>query len=209
MSNSSWLASVGVFVLLFGLIIPQNAEAQQWLRTVKVITPVNDGPIRALVDTLSSTMEREEGLTVQRSPDREEELSISELRDELLEEEGIGIFSASHVLIDYRFTITDSQFEEEIRNLHFIFRPGGDQEDLSIMYLDAKEKWLADLIQMNGQTLMVNEAAIAPFQRQLEFVRLAQRGETKIVEIGGRTVRDGFEEQKASLVSTIRRLNYQ
>lgn len=206
---------VGV-VFLLGIfafsMAPQEAEAQRWLQTARIITPIQDGSVRALLDTLISNMERNEDLRVLRSVEQQDPIRVSELRDKLLDEEGIGLTSATHVFIDYRFQMANKGFEEYIDSLFFIFRGGADEEDIPIMYIDTTEDWAQDLIQEKGTTPTTNEApsALRPFRDQLAFARIARRDdETQIVEIAGQTVRDGYEQKKRQLIRKVQQLTYE
>jgi len=53
-----------------------------------------------------------------------------------------------------------------------------------------------------------NEAALRPFGDQIAFAKIVRQRSTRIVEIGDRTVRDGFEAKKSQLVDKIMRLTY-
>jgi hypothetical protein len=188
---------------------PQDANGQLWLQTSRVITPVGDGPTRAFLDTLVNVIERK-GIKVKRSPEAEEGVTVATLRNELIAEEGIGLGSANHAFIDYRFTIDNgSHFEQEITNIHFVFRPGPDQSDVSVMYLNARKPWLETLIHQKGTSLRSNQAALIPFHRHLGFANVARRPETQVVEIGGETVREAFDERKEALIRKVERLTYE
>jgi hypothetical protein len=208
----STLRSTGLFgLLLAGLVLtgPQNAQGQIWLQTARVVAPIEDGPTRAFLDTLVSVMERKE-VKVKRSPDAEEELTISELRNALIDEEGIGLGSANHAFINYRFTIDNgSNFEQDITQIHFVFRPGPQQSDISVMYLDADEPWAEKIIRQKGTSLRTNEAALIPFHHHLGFASIARQKESQVVEIGGKTVREEFDERKEALIRKVERLMYE
>jgi hypothetical protein len=175
-----------------------------------VVTPVEDGPVRVFVDTLIAVMERR-SVEVKRSPDGEQTFTIEELRTELIDEEGVGLSSGiNHAFIDYRFTIDDgSNFEQNIAAIHFVFRPGPAQSDIPIMYLNTQQPWLTKLLRNKGTDLPTNEAALIPFHRHLGFAQIARQEETQIVEIGGATVREGFQERKEALIRKVERLTYE
>lgn len=205
------LRSVGVagaLLLVCALGLPQNASGQLWLQTARVITPVEDGPTRAFLDTLVNVMERKERM-VRRSPDQEGKIAISDLRNELISEAGIGLNSANHAFISYRFTIgTGGQFEQEISRIRFVYRPGPAQSDVSVMYLDAQEPWIETLIRQKGTSLQSNQAALIPFHRHLGFATVARQEKTKVVEIGGQTIREQYNERKQALIRKVERLTY-
>lgn len=214
LSNSlaTFRSAGGLWVLLASLMLlsPQEAEAQHWIRTVSVVTPVEDRPVKAFLDTLVGVMERKERLMVKRTPDQEEEMEISALRDRLIEEEGLGLSSATDLFIKYRFSDgVAKKFEEELVSFQFIFREGRNQEDIPILYLDAKREWVRDIMENKAIGLSRNEAPLLPFQREFRFLRIARIEETQIVQIGNEAVREGFDQEKEAIVSRIRDIIYQ
>lgn len=199
-----------IFLCTFGVLLssPPDAQAQRWLQTTQLITPIqNDGPTRALLDTLVQVLERKDNAQVKRAPDDSETLGLSGLRDKLINEAGIGLSSASHVFIDYKFEIENRGFEESIEAFQFVYRPGEGQEDIQMMYIDGSEKWVESILKNKGTTLRTNQAALKTFSDQLAFARMQNDG--KIVEISGQTVREGFEAKKRNLVKKITRLTYE
>lgn len=205
-SSAGW---AGVVVACLLLLAPQAAQGQLWLQTSRVVTPVEQGPIRVFLDTLVNEMERRQ-LQVKRSPDASTTMSVSALRSTLIDEEGIGIGSANHAFIDYRFTIDNgSNFEQEVAAIRFVFRPGPNQNDISVLYLDARSGWVDTLLRNKGTDLKTNEAALIPFHRHLGFAQIARQQNTEIVEIGGQTVRTGFSEKKEALIRKVERLTYE
>jgi hypothetical protein len=77
------------------------------------------------------------------------------------------------------------------------------------MYLNIKrEKWVNEVLQQKGTTLVTNEAALKPFRQQLAFARIVRNTDAQIVEIGDRKVREGFAAKKRQLVDKITRLTY-
>lgn len=206
------LRSAGIFGLLLAALLfvyPQGAQGQIWLQTARVITPIENGPPRAFLDTLVNVMERK-NVTVKRSPDAKKEVTISELRNTLIDEEGIGLASANHAFIDYRFTIDNgSNFEQDFTRIHFVFRPGPQQSDISVMYIDAQQPWVEKIIRQKGTSLQTNEAALIPFHRHLGFANISKQEKSQVVEIGGETVREKFDERKEALIRKVERLMYE
>lgn len=198
-------------VLVCGMffLCPPEAGAQQWLQTSQLITPIErDGASRALLDTLVQVIERRDDIEVKRSPNDSENLSLSELRDRLINESGLGLTSANNVFIDYRFEIENRGFEESIESLQFVYRPPGEQqEDIQMLYVEATDEWVQKILKNKGTTLVTNEAALQTFSDQLSFARMVDDGQ--IVEIAGNTVREGFEEKKRQLEQKIKRLTYE
>jgi hypothetical protein len=207
--SSRTIGLVGVFLSALLFLGPQQANAQLWLQTSRIVTPVDQGAVRVFLDTLVTVMERR-GLKARRSPNQNTRMTIDELRSQLIGEEGVGLRSANHAFIDYRFTIDDgSRFEQKIAALHFVFRPGPKQSDISVLYVDAQDNWLDELLHNKGTNLRSNQAAMIPFQQHLDFAEIARQEESTIVEIGGETIREGFHEKKEDLIRKVERLSYQ
>ncbi len=191
-----------------GLFATPETKAQRWLQTSQLFVELErDGPARALLDTLVQVIGRKDSIKVKRSPQSNEKLSLSELKDELINGPGIGLNSASHVFIDYKFMIQNRGFEESIEAFKFIFRQGTASEDVQMMYLDASQPWVDEILRNKGTSLRSNQAALKTFSDQLAFARMHENG--KIVEISGNTVREGFERKKRKLVEKITRLTYE
>lgn len=203
------LGVAGLVLLALCLTYPREAQGQLWLQTSRVITPIENGPKRAFLDTLVNVMEQKD-VKVQRSPDQEKNMTLSSLRNKLISEEGIGLGSANYAFIGYRFTIDDgSRFRQEITTLRFVFRPGPNQNDISMMYVDARKPWVEEVIQQKGTSLRSNQAALIPFHRHLGFARIARQKESQVVEVGDETVREEFDERKQALIRKVERLTYE
>jgi hypothetical protein len=199
-------------VCLIGVSLasPVEADAQRWLQTSQLIVPVeNDAPTRALLDTLVQVIERKDSLKVRRSAESSTEMTLSELRNQLIGGPGIGLSSASHVFIDYKFMIGNRGFEENIEAFQFLFRAGQGQEDVQMLYVDATQSWVEEILKNKGTTLRTNQAALRTFSDQLAFARMQDNEGAKVVEIAGQAVREGFEEKKRKLVEKITRLTYE
>lgn len=212
MVNISMVLRKGLVIILCvsGLLWVSSSKvhAQRWLQTTQLVTPIqSDGPTRALLDTLVQVIERQDGARVKRSPDDSEALTLPELRDKLINESGIGLTSANRVFIDYRFEIENRGFEESIESFQFVYRPGGGEADIQMMYVDAGKPWVESILENKGTTMQTNQAALKIFKDQLAFARMQEDG--KIVEISGQPVREGFEAKKRSLVQKITRLTYE
>ena len=200
---------LSLVLVSFLLLMPQEANGQLWLQTSRVVTPVEQGPVRVLLDSLVTVMERRE-FTVKRSPDQDTSMTVSQLRTTLINEQGIGIGSANHAFIDYRFTIDNgSTFRQEVASIRFVFRPGPNQTDVPVLYLDARSGWVDTFLHNKGTDLKTNEAALIPFHRHLGFAQIARQKNTEIVEIGGQTVRKGFDQKKEALIRKVERLTYE
>lgn len=201
------LFGVLLAVLLAGDARP--AHGQLWMQTARVVTPVQQGPLRVMLDSLTSVLERR-NLEVRRSPEGDTTMSVSALRDRLIEEQGIGINSANYAFVDYRFAIGDNgSLEQQFTNVHFVFRPGPNRSDVSVLSLDTQADWVRSLLREKGTVLPTNEAAFIPFRRYLEFAEVVRQDRTRIVEIGGQTVREGFQERKEALIRKMEWLTYE
>ncbi|PSQ97334.1 MAG: hypothetical protein BRD55_03380 [Bacteroidetes bacterium SW_9_63_38] len=209
--NQSARRVLTLFLLGIGCLAmgAPEATAQRWLQTSQLLTEIKqDSPTRALLDTLVQVIERKGEVEVKRTEEASKKLSLSTLRDKLINEQGIGLTSANFVFIDYRFEIQNRGFEESVESLQFVYRPpGGAEEDIQMLYVDASEPWVRNILENKGTTLVTNEAALKTFSDQLAFARLVQDG--KIVEIAGQTVREGFKRKKRQLVQKIQRLTYE
>lgn len=212
-SPSSPLRSLlltGMIASMLSLLGPCTTRAQIWKQTGRLATPIQfGGPVEALLDTLVYRLERTEGTTVQRHPERPKRQSVTMVRNELIDEYGIGIITANTLFIDYRFTVgTSGQLERDVTGLQFAFRPGPLQEDIPLLYVDAQQRWVQKLLFNQGTALPDNEAAVVPFRRSLGFAGLARLPETRLVQIDGETIREGFSVQKEALVRKIQYLAY-
>lgn len=198
-------------LLSIGLLVmgPSDATAQRWLQTSQLLSEITqEKPTRALLDTLVQVMNRKEDVKIKRTEDSRKAMALSKLREKLISEQGIGLTSANYVFIDYRFEIENRGFKESVESFQFVYRPpGGSEEDIQMLYIDASKPWVTNVLENKGTTLVTNEAALRTFSDQLAFARLVQDG--KIVEIAGETVREGFERKKRALVQKIQRLTYE
>lgn len=200
---------IAILVLFFATGL-QEARGQLWLQTARVVTPVQDGPVQAFLDTAVAVAERRDEIELRRAPSQDETFSVSDLQNRLIDDAGIGIGSANRVFLGYRFFLdSGGEFQEEITNAHFVFRPGPNQNDIPVMYLDAEDEWAREVINKKGTSLLTNEAAMIPFRRHFRFSELAREEETQIVEVAGQTVREGFDERKEALLQKVQRLMYE
>lgn len=201
---------LAVSAVLFLATGPQEAKGQLWLQTARVVTPVGDGAVQAFLDTSVAVAERREDIELRRAPNQDETFSVSELQSRLIDDAGIGVGSANRVFLGYRFFLDSSGgFQEEITDAHFVFRPGPNQSDIPVIYLDAEDQWAREVINKKGTSLLTNEAAMIPFRRHFRFSELARDEETQIVEVAGQTVREGFDERKEALLQKVEELMYE
>lgn len=197
-----------VMMALCVLAIPVQAQSR-WLKTVEVITPVSDEQITGpLLDSLVTVASRND-IPVKRSPEDEEEISMQQLDNQLLDE-GLDYSSATHVFVTYQYEASQLGLTTNILDMYFIFRPAGgfDENDIPILYLDATHPSIRNTLISSGTQLRVNEAAFLPFWDQLMINKLPQ--ESQVVAEGGEIIRDSEEAKavKAQLLATIRKFMY-
>lgn len=197
------------FFLGFFLFTPTQADAQRWLQTSQLIVPVEaDTPTRALLDTLVQVIRRKDSVMVRRSPEESTTMSLTDLENKLISGPGIGLSSASHVFLDYKFMIGNRGYEESIEAFKFIFRAGQAESDVPMLYVEADKPWVQKILRNKGTTLRTNQAALKTFSDQLSFARMQDNEGAQVVEIAGKAVRTGYEAKKKKLVEKITRLTY-
>jgi hypothetical protein len=191
-----------------GTLFPSSASAQRWLQTSQLNVEMNSSEsAKALLDTLIQVAERNDSVKVRRSSDASEKVVIADLRNKLINESGIGLGSANQVFIDYKFYINSRGFEESIESFQFLYRGRQGQEDIKMLYVDANQPWVKNVLKNKGVPPNENLAGKKIFSDQLAFARMHEDGQ--IVQISGNTVRQGFERKKRELVQKITRLTYE
>lgn len=188
------------------LALPTAATGQVWFQTARITTPVEQGATRAFLDTLRTVAEQRD-LSVQRTPNADSQVPLSERQSTLIDDHGIGVGSANHAYIDYHFSIaSDGQFRQKVAGIQFVFRPGPNQPDVPVFYLKGDSSWFTDVLQ-NKETALNGERTF-PFHLHLDFSHVARNPAARILEIGGQTVRDEFLAQKLALIQKIERLTH-
>lgn len=200
------LGFLGIFLTVVFLTLPQPATGQVWLQTARLTTPVEQGATRAFFDTLRTVAEQR-GLSVQRAPNADSQVSLSAIESTLIEDHGIGLRSANHAYINYHFTIgNDGQFREQVASIQFVFRPGPNQPDVPVLHLEGDNSWLTDVLHNKATSL--NGSRPFPFHLHLAFSHVARNPDARILEIGGKTVRNEFLARKRALIQKIERLTH-
>lgn len=207
------MRGVLVSVCLVGLLCcvgARQAQAQRWLQTVEVVTPVEAaGPTGALLDTLTNVLRRQEqDLPLRREPDGPS-TTFRELEEDLLSE-GLDFSSANRLFINYRLEADERGYSEIIESLYFIYRPQqAGETDVPIFYLDMSNPQTREAVFDSGTRLHVNEAVFEPFRQQLTFPKLIQNG-SSLVSVGSRILRDSTAalREKERLMETIQRFSY-
>ena len=201
------LIILGVAVLLAP--VSESAAQAEWQRTVKVIAPIEDGLVtRALTDSVVEMAETQ-NMELRRTPQSDTTTTPEEIKA-ALSEEGLALTSATHAFITYRFTQKSGQLHRNILDLHFIYRPTGEQgEDIPILYLDLSEEDLyRQLLVKKGTPSPVNEVAFRPFEEQISLYSL--RDTARVVQVGNQIIREPERAaaEKRQIMATIRKLTY-
>ncbi len=189
----------------------------RWMETAQVLIPIEEErhPARVFLDTLTQVVSRTDSVMVMRSPAHPEEQSLEALRDRLINTAGIDLSSATHARVDYQFLIADGEFEERIRGIQFLYRPGPDQktfpplqEAVPLLFVNGQNPWVQDVLRNKSpSTIHQMHHGASPFKGVLRFARMAQDGH--IIRIAGRPVWEGFAGKKRRLIQKIQRLTYQ
>lgn len=205
----SFLVRISGTLLFLGLVCGASpALGQHWHRTARVAAPVEEGDIRAFLDTVLHKID-ERDLRVRRAPERTGRPSLSALRSALMEEHEIGIRAANTAVIEYEFRMDAGDYlQREIRNLQFQLQSPSSDLYVNILYIDARQPWVQDLLSNNGIHAPANEAALIPFRQRLQFSKPIQNHPTWIVELGGEVIRDDFASKKMAFVRKIEQLTY-
>ena len=212
-SVSSWLnevANPGYVLLLSAallsplLVFGQPAAAQK-RQTARLLVPIEaDGLPRVFLDSVLAITKRRlqtgDSLMVSGGPD-ESKVTMSALRQTLIDETGIGISAASHVLVDYQFSFSEEGLDEEINSLHYVFRHGSPGEDVELLYLSPPEQeWVRNLLQK--RRLLAGETQGKTLRYGLSFLRLLDVTDAKVQKVGGENAE---EVDKAQLVNRVQK----
>lgn len=198
-------------LILAALFLPisESAAQAEWQRTVQVIVPVTEGLVtRALTDSVMAMAEAQ-NLELQRTPQSDTTTTLEEIKADL-SKEGLALTSATHAFITYQFTQKSGQLHRNILDLHFIYRPTGEQgEDIPILYVDlSKEDLYQQLLVKKGTPSPVNEVAFRPFGEQISFHSL--RDTARVVQVGNQIIREPERAaaEKQQILAIIRKLTY-
>lgn len=189
-------------VLLASLMLVAPVHAQEWQQEIQIITTVRPGePTYVLLDSLDAVFERTPDVRLRHSADDVNALPYDDHLDNLLAE-GVVLNSATHAFIRYRFSLNShsSQLTESIQDIYFISRFDENYADLPILFVDAEDPLVSDIILKNGIPNIVNMKSITTFRELLAFPLLRKRQETAMVEFAGRTLRDDYVPQRESLL---------
>lgn len=194
-------------LLVLALSAAPSLGQDQWRQTAQVIVPVEEGLVtRALLDSAVSMIESQD-VSIQQAPQASSS-SLGEI-EKALSEEGLATSSATHVFVTYQFSLSSGTFSQELRDLHFIFRPEGEEEDIPILYLDLQdEQFREELLVERGTRPASNEAAFVPFRQQVRFHGLQDH--LTVVRVGGQIIRDSGRAaaEKKRILKVVRNLAY-
>ncbi len=179
----------GALLLLLPLPI-DTVQAQDWRQEVQLATPVEyDEPLQALTDSLSALFSRHPEVLVRREAQDSTLIPASQLREQLYED-GVGISSATHAFIRYRFELgRSSEVVETITDIYFIYRGSDSQMDIPVLYVDTRESAMNALLRARGIPSLMNMEAVTTFRDLLSFPNLKNHQETAVVEFAGRSLR--------------------
>ncbi|MDX1532445.1 MAG: hypothetical protein R3362_13020, partial [Rhodothermales bacterium] len=116
---------------------------------------------------------------------------------------------ANRVFITYKLEASQYGYTSNIQDLYFIYRPEVSEDvDVPILYLNAQEPAVQQVILNGGTRLAANEAAFEPFYDQLVFHQLDS--DAAVVAVGNRVIRDPAEAsaERQRLLATVRRFMY-
>ena len=193
--------------LLLGLA-PDAAAQGRWRQTVEIIAPVEDeGVTKTLLDSLVTTLNRS-NISVQR--EREEgaqKMSMNALENQLYNQ-GLDISSANQVFLTYTLTGDQRGFGSEISEMYFVYRPVEyDDVDEPILYVDATDPAVQELLLNSGTVDPMNQEAFLPFNDQM---MVHQLDKSVVTRFGDRIIRDEKEarQTRRDLLATIARFVY-
>lgn len=197
-------AAMGVF-LMSAL---QPAQAQQWRQRATVMTDVNPGQsTRAFIDTVAARLRNSDTLQVRRTKEGEL-MDIQTLTDSLLEE-GVGLYSANRLFIDYEFEVVDNEFIEEIQDIKLIYRPASSGEgDIPILYLDAERELVANVLRNSGIPDERNLDTVHYFVNEISFPSLALDQNVRVISVAERKLREGFDQRRKVLMRQLKAFIY-
>lgn len=204
--SSHWFVGLVVLLLFAG---GTPAQAQQWAQSVEIVSEVKSGrPNRAFLDSLVQQMRARDSIRVRRSPEADDRVTLSRLQETLLEQ-GLGLFSANRVFVQYEFKTRGDNFVEQIRSLHYVFRPpAGGQTDVDILYLDASDPLVKDVLRNQGLPNPNNLEAVNFFKDDLSFANLTMAHSADIVAVAGSPIRGEFDERRQRLLDRFRHFVY-
>lgn len=197
-----------LILLLSAGLLPSLAHAQLWSQKAEIIVPNRpDGIVRAFVDSLGVTLDRNPEAVVRQIPGSER-LPYRDLSQRLLAE-GVDVRSASHLFVRYTFAHGQVGVEERIESVTLIYRPLVlDEPDLPLVHLSASNPHLQQLLARSGMRHVENLGAITPFRNGLAYPQLSQTDEARMVRYAGQPLRSGFDTRMEHLLARLTEFVY-
>lgn len=207
-SGAGPLSAVWIGLALGALVFATPVRAQQWAQNVEIVTTVkSEQPTRVFLDSLVNEIRMRDSVRVRREPGGER-MSLDDIQSTLIEE-GIGLFSANRLFIEYAFEIRDNEFIEVIQSLQFIFRPEGTgQEDLSVLYVTGNRDVTREVLKTQGIPNPQNLEDVALFKDELSFASLSLDQGADMVSVAGTPVRGEFDRRRKRVLQRFKRFIY-
>jgi hypothetical protein len=197
---------VGLLLLLALHVTAPTSHAQLWHQKVEVAVAVTDDQpqLRAFVDSLLNSFERDTSTLVRRTPDAPTAQSFAGLYRELTAEGYSFRAAANHVFISYDLVRTDGELLERIEGLHFIYRDARfTDEDVPLLYVSAEHPTVRKMLLHGGVPHPLNLASRTLFRDVLSLIDVIQHPDAQVVRRNYRVVRDDYDGVKNSLLTTI------
>ena len=193
--------------LLLGLA-PDAAAQGRWRQTVEIIAPVEDeGVTKTLLDSLVTTLKRRDISVAREREEGAQKMSMGSLENQLYNQ-GLDVSSANQVFLTYTLTGDQRGFGSEISEMYFVYRPVEyDDVDEPILYVDATDPAVQELLLNSGTVDPMNQEAFLPFNDQM---MVHQLDKSVVTRFGDRIIRDEKEarQTRRDLLATIARFVY-
>ena len=188
--------------LLLGLA-PDAAAQGRWRQTVEIIAPVEDeGVTKTLLDSLVTTLKRRDISVAREREEGAQKMSMGSLENQLYNQ-ALDVSSANQVFLTYTLTGDQRGFGSEISEMYFVYRPVEyDDVDEPILFVDATDPAIQELLLNSGTVDPMNQEAFLPFNDQM---MVHQLDKSVVTRFGDRIIRDEKEARKTrrDLLATI------
>jgi len=203
-SFAAWIAGL----LLVAAVSVTPVRAQQWAQNVKIVTTVeSEQPTRVFLDSLVNQIRMQDSVRVRREPGGER-MTLADIQNTLIDE-GVGLFSANRLFIEYAFEIQDNEFIEVIQSLHFVFRPQATGEnDIPVLYVTGNREFTKNVLKTQGIPNPQNLEDIALFKDELSFAGLSLDQGADMVSVAGTPVRGEFDQRRKQVLQRFKRFIY-
>jgi hypothetical protein len=203
-SFAAWIAGL----LLVAAVSVTPVRAQQWAQNVKIVTTVeSEQPTRVFLDSLVNQIRMRDSVRVRREPGGER-MTLADIQNTLIDE-GVGLFSANRLFIEYAFEIQDNEFIEVIQSLHFVFRPqAAGENDIPVLYVTGNREYTKNVLKTQGIPNPQNLEDIALFKDELSFAGLSLDQGADMVSVAGTPVRGEFDQRRKQVLQRFKRFIY-